>query len=107
MAISRLVWVDANTDIFLHDIEGGKQDNWCEDCQEHTAHIQLKAFKGNIENWWNHLEPTIKEETVNSVLLGLKTERNPGSVLTFAGEYWGILAIGQKYKIWLKHRGKP
>lgn len=40
--IQTKVWVNANTNKYIGEIEGSAADNWCDDCEEH---VEFKTIK--------------------------------------------------------------
>lgn len=49
--IQTQAWVDANTNEYRSDGCGDSDDNWCEDCNEHTKFTTKNEFEKMMDDW--------------------------------------------------------
>lgn len=48
--IQTLAWVDANTNKYVGEFSNEKQDNWCENCEEHVYFTTEETYNQNQDD---------------------------------------------------------
>lgn len=54
--VQQQVWCDANTHEYIGETECDKDDNWCDECEEHYQFCTRQEFKVRMQEWWNALD---------------------------------------------------
>lgn len=52
--VQRQAWVNANTHEYVDDTDpdgDNEGDNWCEECEEHTAFCRISEFEEMMDEW--------------------------------------------------------
>ncbi|MCO7112342.1 hypothetical protein NIB75_19340 [Bacteroides uniformis] len=54
--------MDPNTRIFIGTTGIDRDDNWCDECEDHLPFTTLKEFKGRMQEWWDSLDSNQMEK---------------------------------------------
>lgn len=98
--IQTQAWVDPNTHVYIGETEDDRDDNWCEECEEHNYFCSLAEFKERMRDWWRSADSLLMEK-----ISGLR----PGDFSSEAGvhdfaaaceRWWESLDYNTQRTIW-------
>lgn len=101
--IQTQAWVDPNTRIFIGTTGIDREDNWCDECEDHQPFCTLKEFKERMEEWWNSLDANQMEQ-----ITGCRQDKCPAGdnhqgFAETCNEWWENKGYDEKRKIWKEH----
>lgn len=95
--IQTQAWVDPNTRIFIGTTGIDRDDNWCDECEDHLPFTTLKEFKGRMQEWWDSLDSNQMEK-----ITGYRQNKRQAFVKA-CNIWWGNKNYDEKRKIWKEH----
>ena len=66
------VWVDANTDEYLSDVDDDSNGMWCAECEDNTRFSTKTEFLQKMQTWWDSRDFTTMER-----ITGLREQNYP------------------------------
>ena len=95
--IQTQAWVDPNTRMFIGTTGIDRDDNWCDECEDHLPFTTLKEFKGRMQEWWDSLDSNQMEK-----ITGYRQNMRQAFVKA-CNIWWGNKNYDEKRKIWKEH----
>lgn len=98
--IQTQVWVDANTNDYASDIDGGRDNNWCEECEDNIYFCTLAEFKERMQTWWNQCD----FKTMGRITHLQQAEFSPAdgcqAFVDACNKWWDALDYEAKRALW-------
>lgn len=100
------VWVNANTDEYLSDVDDDSDGTWCAECERHIDFCPKTEFIQQMQGWWDSCDFATMER-----ITGLKVHDYPSSDASqaFAGAartWWDNRDYDEKRKIYNEYNSE-
>lgn len=101
--IQTQAWVDPNTRLFIDFTGIDRDDNWCDECEEHLPFCFRKEFKERMQKWWAGLAPS-ELEHITGLSQSRTTSRSGFRKFAEAcNKWWNRKSYDEKRVIWKEH----
>lgn len=101
--IQTQAWVDPNTRIFIGTTGIDRDDNWCDECEEHLPFCSLKEFKERMRTWWEGLEPSDLERITGISQPRTASRSGSRKFSAACNKWWDGKSYDEKRVIWKEH----
>lgn len=101
--IQTQAWVDPNTHIFIGATGIDRDDNWCDECEEHLPFCTQKEFKERMQNWWEGLSPSEMERIAGLPQSRTSSANRSRKVAETCNKWWNRKNYDEKRLIWKEH----
>ena len=100
--IQTQAWVDPNTHAFIGTTGIDRDDNWCDECEEHLPFCTLKEFKERMQEWWQGLEFKEMEQVTGFRQATFSPEDGCREFVDVCEKWWNGKSYDEKRIIWKK-----
>ena len=88
------VWVNANTNEYLSDVDDDDTDcKWCADCEQSQNFCTLSDYKQRMQDWWKDLDFITLESITGLHEADYSSEDGSQSFVDACNDWWN----GQDY----------
>ena len=101
--IQTQAWVDPNTRIFIGTTGIDREDNWCDECEEHQLFTSLKKIKERMQKWWEGLEASERERITGLCQAGFSPKEGCQDFIGACDKWWDKKSHDEKRIIWKEH----
>lgn len=101
--IQTQAWVDPNTHIFIGTTGIDRDDNWCDECEDHLLFTTLKKFKERMQEWWDSLDSNQMEQITGYRQNECPAGNNLQTFVNACNIWWKNKNYDEKRKIWKEH----
>ena len=101
--IQTQAWVDPNTRLFIGATGIDRDDNWCDECEEHLPFCSRKEFKERMQNWWEVLESSEMERIAGLPQSQTSSANRSRKVTETCNKWWNGKSYDEKRVIWKEH----
>lgn len=104
--IQTQAWVDPNTHAFIGTTGIDRDDNWCDECEEHLPFCTLKEFKERMQEWWQGLEFKEMEQVTGFRQTDFSPEDGYRKFVDACEKWWNGKSYDEKRIIWEKYHNE-
>ena len=103
--VQQRAWIHPNcsTNGYVGEIGNDRDDNWCEECEEHNCFCTLYEFKKNMQEWWEELELTEMECITGFHQVNFSPKNDNQDFVATCNKWWREKDYDTQRNIWKKH----
>ena len=103
LKIQQQTWFNPNTHEYISETECDKDDNWCDECQQHYQFYTLKEFKERLQMWWEETDLANKTDITGYRQCNFSMENSNQDFVGACNKWWNDKSYEEQRKIWVKY----
>lgn len=97
------VWVDANTDEYLSDVDDERSGRWCSECTDNAHFCPKTEFVQKMQSWWASIDFITLEHITKLREIDYPSKDGSQAFVDAANEWWNSQDYEQKRSIYIEY----
>lgn len=98
--VQQQAWSDPNTLIYVGETAMDRDDNWCNECEEHNDFRSLPEFKERMQQWWQETDFETMERMTGYLQADYPADEGHQAFIDACNTWWNKRCYDEQRRIW-------
>lgn len=98
--IQTQAWVNPNTHEYIGTTEEDRDDNWCDECEEHNYFCLKSEFEERMQTWWEETDFTAMERITGYRQDDFSPEDGYQEFVDVCNDWWHKKSYDERRAVW-------